>query len=286
MAIGLNVVSAPVGCLGGTAIRIPEGVDATAETFGSLREVRDHFDNFAEHYRLYANESETAHPAYAPLFWGQPRFERALQPLRSVLEPWIDMRGIILALAVLLGVCTGAAAQQQQTDNYPLQPGDSIQVSVWQDPRLNRTVVVGPDGMVSFPLAGHIRAAGMTTQALESLLSEQLRPNYKTDPEVTVTLSGANAVITGSQVFVTGEVQKPGPVFIKTGTSVVQVIALSGGLSKFAAKSRIQVHRRVAGTERVFVFNYSDFESGTNLQGNIALRPGDVILVPERGLFY
>ncbi len=65
---------------------------ATAETFGSLREARDQFDNFYEYYRLYSNEDETAHPPCAPLLWGQSRFERALQPLRGLVEPWIDTR--------------------------------------------------------------------------------------------------------------------------------------------------------------------------------------------------
>jgi Hint domain len=67
-----------------------EGV--TAETFGSLREARDHFDNFAEYYRLYSSEDETAPPPCAPLLWGQPRFDRVLRPLRSALEPWMDTR--------------------------------------------------------------------------------------------------------------------------------------------------------------------------------------------------
>jgi hypothetical protein len=65
---------------------------ATAETFGSLREARDHFDNFYEYYRLYSKEDHTAYPPCAPLLWGQSRFERAMQPLRNVLEPWIDLR--------------------------------------------------------------------------------------------------------------------------------------------------------------------------------------------------
>ena len=65
---------------------------ATAETFGSLREARDHFDNFYEYYRLYAKEDETAHSPCAPLLWGQSRLERTMQPLRSMLEPWIDVR--------------------------------------------------------------------------------------------------------------------------------------------------------------------------------------------------
>ncbi len=65
---------------------------ATAETFGALREARDQFNNFAEYYRLYPTEVETAHPPYAPLLWGESRFERAVRPLRSVLEPWINVR--------------------------------------------------------------------------------------------------------------------------------------------------------------------------------------------------
>ena len=194
---------------------------------------------------------------------------------------------LIFALAVLLGLCTGAAAQQAKS--YALQPGDLVEVSVWQDPRLNRSVVVGPDGMISFPLVGHIRAAGMTIQALESLLSKRLMKNYSTDPGVTVILSEVNASneskITGAEVFITGEVNKPGPVSITPGMNLMQAITLSGGFGRFAAKSRIQIHRKVAGSEQVLLFNYSDFESGKNLQGNITLRPGDVIVVPERGLF-
>jgi hypothetical protein len=67
---------------------------ATAETFGSLREARDHFDNFYEYYRLYGKGDETAHPPCAPLLWGQSRLERAVQPFRNMLEPWIDVRSI------------------------------------------------------------------------------------------------------------------------------------------------------------------------------------------------
>jgi polysaccharide export outer membrane protein len=187
---------------------------------------------------------------------------------------------IVLALVALL--CTPAAAQQPQS--YALQPGDKIGVSVWQDPTLNRDIVVAPDGMISFPLVGHLRAAGLTIPALEKELSKRLKKNYQTEPQITVTLSevGAGA---GSQVFITGEVNRPGPYSIQPGTSVMQAIALSGGLGRFAAKSRIQIHRKMAGSEQVLLFNYSDFESGKNLEGDIPLQAGDVIVVPERGLF-
>jgi polysaccharide export outer membrane protein len=186
---------------------------------------------------------------------------------------------VIFALAVLLGICTGVTAQ-----DYVLRAGDTIEVSVRYDPSLNRKVMVAPDGRISFPLAGYIRAAGLTIPGLEKELSNRLRKNFKTDPQVSVTLADVGEG-TGSQIFITGEVNKPGNYTFNPGTSVMQAIALSGGLSKFAAKSRIQIHRRVAGSEQVLLFNYSDFESGKNLGGNIILQPGDVIVVPERGLF-
>jgi polysaccharide export outer membrane protein len=192
---------------------------------------------------------------------------------------------VALIMAVLIGIGSPAAGQEAgSAGSYALQPGDSVEVSVWQDPTLNRKLVVGPDGMVSFPLVGHFRAAGMTIPALEALLTKRLKKNYQTDPQVTVMLSSVSEG-TESQIFITGEVNKPGPYSIKPGTSVMQAIALSGGLGRFAAKSRIQIHRKTGGTEQVFVFDYSDFESGKNLEGDIPLQPGDVIVVPERGLF-
>ena len=188
-----------------------------------------------------------------------------------------EMR-IIGVLAALFWFATAASAQQ--TDSYVIQPGDALEISVLQDPKLNRQVVIAPDGMLSFPLAGHFKAAGKTLQALEKEFSKRLSKNYLTPPQVTVMLSstGQNPA---SQVFIMGEVNRPGPIPISPGMSVMQAIALSGGFGKFAAKGRIQIHRQ----DQVFLFDYSDFESGRNLQGNIPLQPGDVIVVPERGLF-
>ena len=192
---------------------------------------------------------------------------------------------IILALALLFGIWTEAVAQQ--AGNYVLRAGDTIEVSVWNDPGLNRKLMIAPDGMISFPLAGYIRAAGLTIPALEKELTNRLRKNYKTDPKLSVTLAdvGEGTASASSEIFITGEVNKPGNYAITPGMNIMQAIALSGGLGKFASKSKIQIHRRVHGTEQVFLFNYGDFESGKNLAGNIVVQPGDVIVVPERGLF-
>jgi polysaccharide export outer membrane protein len=190
------------------------------------------------------------------------------------------MRLFILLLLGFLTIFGVAYAQSR----YVLQPGDTVEISVLQDPTLNRKIVIGPDGTISFPLAGHMRAAGLTAEALEMSLTKRLSKNYKSKLAVTVTLGQVSQGL-GSRIYITGQVNKPGPYPITPGTHVMQAIALSGGLARFAAGSRIQIHRRVAGEERVFVFDYNAFESGKNLEGNIPLEPGDVIVVPERGLF-
>ena len=88
------------------------------------------------------------------------------------------------------------------------------------------------------------------------------------------------------KIFITGEVIRPGSYVVRQPTTLMQAIALAGGVGPFAAKSRIQVRRRAAGgDETIFMFNYKAYEAGLDLEGNIGLRTGDVIMVPERGLF-
>jgi polysaccharide biosynthesis/export protein len=192
---------------------------------------------------------------------------------------------VLLSLMFLCGLLTSAFAQTE-----PLQPGDTLQISVWQDPKLDRTLVVGPDGMISYPLAGHIRAGGITTQALEGIIRSRLQKNYTGQIDVTVSLAKPNEtaeIESKPRVYVTGEVLKPGPYVLRPHTNIVQAITLAGGLSPFAASRRIQVHRTIAGADSIFLFNFKDFEAGTGPQENVNLnlRSGDVVIVPERGLF-
>jgi polysaccharide export outer membrane protein len=203
---------------------------------------------------------------------------------------------VIIASVLSLLICASAMAQnqpqspqtaptQQHSPGYALQPGDAIDISVWQDPSLNRQTVIAPDGMISFPLIGQVKAGGKTIPVLEKEFSKRLSKNYKTPPQVTITLSALREG-GGAQVFITGEVNRPGPYPITPGMSVMQAIAMSGGFGRFAAKSRIQIHRRVGGNEQMFLFDYSDFASGRNPASDIVLQAGDVIVVPERGLFF
>jgi len=189
---------------------------------------------------------------------------------------------ILLALVLLLGCWSGAKAQTEA-----LQPGDSIAISVFQDPKLDRQMVVGPTGMISFPLVGQIRVQGMTPEALANLLRARLRDKYTTELDITVSLValGRESEELKPRFYITGEVRTPGSYPIRVRTTLMQGIALAGGFSPFAARQRIQVRRKISGGESIFTFDYWAFEDGTNLTDNIDLRAGDVIIVPERGLF-
>ena len=131
----------------------------------------------------------------------------------------------------------------------------------------------------------------LTPVALENILKAKLKSNYKDENlDVTVAVASAPKDIPEEdlkpKIFVTGEVIRPGSYVVRQPTTLMQAIALSGGIGPFAAKNRIQVRRRgPGGDETIFMFNYKAYEAGADLEGNIRLRAGDVILVPERGLF-
>src|SRR3977135_577500 len=190
---------------------------------------------------------------------------------------------IMLALLLLGGFANSALAQTIKT-------GDSLSISVLQDPNVDRQVVVDPAGQIAFPLAGHIRARGLTPQAIENALKDKLKPNYK-DEELDVTVSFTAAAKPDipeddlkPKIFITGEVIRPGSYVVRQKTTLMQAIALAGGLGPFAAKRRIMVRRRGGPGEDIFMFDYRAYEAGQDLEGNITLRAGDVIIVPERGL--
>jgi polysaccharide export outer membrane protein len=190
----------------------------------------------------------------------------------------------ILIFLLCLGV-TATLAEAQT-----LKPGDTLSISVMQDPKLDRTVIVDPSGQIAFPLAGHFRAHGLTPQAVENILKDKLRGNYK-DESLDVTVALANAIKDipeddlKPKVFITGEILRPGSYVVRQKTTLMQAIALAGGLGPYAAKRRIMVRRRGGPGEDIFMFDYRAYEAGQDLAGNITLRAGDVIMVPERGLF-
>ena len=187
------------------------------------------------------------------------------------------------------------AGAAQAEDTYRLRPGDVLDVTVFQDPKLNRQIVVAPDGYVAFPLAGRFRAGGLTTSSVESALKAGLQKQFTADLDVTVSYVQSapreprvakEAKEAEYTVYVTGEVGKPGAFVVpKRPPTIMQALALAGGLGPFASERRIQVIRKAKGEDRVFTFNYRDYTRGRDMEGNITLRTGDVVVVPERGLF-
>ena len=191
------------------------------------------------------------------------------------------MRFLTGLLLVLLS-CVGALAQSKT-----LQPGDSISISVLQDPKLDRQMLVGPDGMISFPLVGPVRAQGLSAAGLENLLRRRLRDKYAEGVDVNVSLLGIGRdnEETRPRIYVTGEVKAPGAYPVRVRTDIVQAIALAGGLGPFAAKHRIQVRRKVNGLDQIIPFDYAAYEAGLIPDENRYLHAGDTVIVPERGLF-
>ena len=193
-----------------------------------------------------------------------------------------------IALIALLA----ASAASAQTD-FRIGPGDTVRIEVLEDPSLNRDVLVLPDGSVSFPLAGAIRAGGQTTTQLESSLSSALAPNFAAAPTVSVSVAGiaprgGAATASTIDVYLMGEVANGGGLLqVDRGTTVLQALALSGGFTRFAATKRIQLRRTDSRTGQQTVYNidYRAIEQGASNIGNSVLADGDVIIVPERRLF-
>jgi len=207
-----------------------------------------------------------------------------MEPMKSILR--IASMILLLATAAVAPLATASAAADEETGLYKINGGDTLHISVYGEKDLDRDVAVEPDGGVAFPLVGNLNARGMTLQELQHKIADALRgsnilPNV-TDPEVTVSLVKS----TGNSFSVVGQVKAPGTFVTDTQVDVMQALSLAGGLTPFASKSRIIVLRRDAsGTQKKIPFDYASVEDGEKLNMNIVLQGGDVVVVPQGGLF-
>ena len=191
------------------------------------------------------------------------------------------LRVIIVGLVMLLA--QGAAAQE-----YLLKPGDRITISVFEDPALNSTALIQPDGKISILLAGSLDAAGVSPAALQDQIQAKLAKDFIEPPTVSVALASLGAPETPPSFYVLGEVGQPGLFTFdaEKPVTVLQALSLAGGPGVFAARERIQLRRYVddqSGSIRLF--DYDAVEDGEVLQPPLFIEDGDVIVVPERGLF-
>ena len=158
---------------------------------------------------------------------------------------------------------------------YRLGAEDVMLVSVWKDEHLTREVVVRPDGVFSFPLVGDVQAEDRTVEEIRADLVKRLT-RYIPNPNVSV----AVMKVLSYKVYVVGRVNKPGEYLIGHYTDVLQALSLAGGLTTFAAENDIKVIRRIKGQQQVFPFRYGDVRKGHDLEQNMLLQRGDVVMVP------
>jgi polysaccharide biosynthesis/export protein len=178
---------------------------------------------------------------------------------------------ILGCLLIIVSYTTASAA-----DNfYLIGPGDVLEISVWNEPDLSKQLIVPPDGVISFPLINPIKVTNLTITALKKAVTKKLS-EYIPDATVTVLLIKIDSL----KAYVIGKVQRAGEYPITLETTVLQILAKAGGLTPFASDGNIKILRKKNKKIVNIPFDYGEVEKGKNLEQNIVLQAGDVVLVP------
>lgn len=188
-------------------------------------------------------------------------------------------RWLATTLGMVLTLTAGAAEAQAPgapgTNGYRIGPEDNLLISVWKNDTITKTVPVRPDGMISLPLVHDVKAAGLTPMELREVLVTKFA-DYIPNPEVSVIVTAVNSF----KVSVLGEVAKPARYELRSGATVLDVLALAGGLNEFASRSRIVILRSNGTKIMRLPFNYNKVIAAGSEQDNLQLQPGDIVLVP------
>jgi polysaccharide export outer membrane protein len=183
----------------------------------------------------------------------------------------IAFRNGFIALGILL--LTNSVVQA--SERYLLNAGDVLDISVWNEEALQKQLIVLPDGMISFPLAGELQAQGQSVSDLQAALKNNLA-DYLADPYVTVSVAN----VSGNTVHIMGKVLKPGNFMMSKPTDVMQALSMAGGLSPYAEENNIIILRRSGESQQVLAVHYASIKKGRELDTNILLQSGDVIVIP------
>ena len=181
--------------------------------------------------------------------------------------------GVLVAVG-MLHMSPAVHAQAASVD-YKLHAGDKLAISVWKEEELKRDLVVRPDGKISFPLTGEVQCAGRSIAQIQTEIEAKLK-KYMSEPIVTVSIVS----LEGNQVFVIGQVQRPGAMIMNPQLTVLQALAMAGGLTPFAAGNDITVLRGSGSQQKIMPFRYGDVSRGKSIEQNLILESGDVVIVP------
>ena len=196
-------------------------------------------------------------------------------------------RTTLVATLVMLSLTTpglGSAAAPasgprpeptHEQGDYRIGPEDVLDIAVWNNTAISRTVPVRPDGKISLPLLNDVQAAGLTPMQLRDVLIKKLA-EYIPAPEVSVIVREVHSI----KVSVIGEVKKPGRHELKSRATVLDALAMAEGLGEFASRGRIVILRPDGNTLKRIPFNYNKVVSTDGELENFMLQPGDIIVVP------
>ena len=186
---------------------------------------------------------------------------------------------LVISTMMMLFPTSYAEENKESTivnSGYKVNPGDILEINVWKEEGLQQDVLVSPDGGISFPLVGSFSAHNLTLDEIEKAITEKLR-HYISDLVVTVSAKQ----LLGNKVYVIGQVNKPGEYIVNSYVDVMQALSMAGGMTPYASVNNIIILRRdKKGKQRAIEFEYGDLEDGDNLQQNIMLQVGDVVVVP------
>ena len=185
---------------------------------------------------------------------------------------------VITAVGMVILTSFGNADAQEPNRpdaSYKVLPGDVLQVSVWKEPDLQLELLVRPDGEISYPLAGAISTRDKSVSDLQTELTARLA-RFITDPIVTVSIKE----VLGNKIYVIGQVNNPGVFIVNPQVDVLQALSMAGGATPFADLDSVRILRRYNSRQSALSFNYKDVIRGRNLEQNVVLKSGDVVVVP------
>lgn len=178
--------------------------------------------------------------------------------------------------------------QQESLDNiqlppqeeYKLSPLDILEISVYREESLKKTVRVSQEGFITYPFVGNIKVTGLTAIQLEQQLTQILGKDYFVNPQVSVFVKEYHS----RKIYVTGQVKKPGSYDFtpEKPLTIMEVITLAGGFTDFAAINKTKVIRVVNGVKKIITINISDITNNVDKNQDIILQPNDMVVVPEK----
>lgn len=196
---------------------------------------------------------------------------------------------VVASVSGCAGILSSASKEapppsDASTEPYRIGVGDSVYIHVWRNPELSQNIVVRPDGYLSMPLMGDVKAEGMRPQQLAKQINDALSSVIRS-PEVTVMVTSPASSEYLNRVRVTGQVGAPASVQFKQGMTVMDLVLQAGGVTDFGAGDRATLSRQVGGEYQEYRIDLDAILTDGDMATNYRLQPGDVISVPKKRLF-